>query len=371
MIRVLFLVPSLTGGGAERVMVTLLRHLDRSRFEPILAVVDTRRAAFLDQVPKDVELIDLECSRVRRALPAIVRLIRRLRPEVVFSTLGHLNLGLAISRPLLPKGVKLIGRETTLVTLGLEDRRHAALWRLGYRRLYRRLDRVVCQSRAMRDDLVENLAFPPDKVAVIHNPVDMERIGSHLGRDGPARADRSDGTTLHLVAAGRLRTVKGFDLLLEAMALCPDLPMHLTLLGEGPEEQALRRLAASLGLQGRAEFAGFVPDPFALFARADAFVLSSRFEGFPNVVLEALACGTPVIATPARGGLREIIDTIPQCELANEVSAEALAGAIRSWAARRPGRVDAAVLAPFRVERIVSLYETEILRTAAGPPPAS
>jgi glycosyltransferase involved in cell wall biosynthesis len=155
------------------------------------------------------------------------------------------------------------------------------------------------------------------------------------------------------------------------MALCPDLPMHLTLLGEGPEEQALRRLAASLGLQGRVEFAGFVTDPFALFARADAFVLSSRFEGFPNVVLEALACGTPVIATPALGGVREIIDTIPQCELADEVSAEALAGAIRSWAARRPGRVDAAVLAPFRVERIVSLYETEILRTAAGPPPAS
>src|SRR5215831_17623412 len=100
--RVLFLIPTLTGGGAERVIVTILRHLDRGRFLPILAVVNTRDAAFMDDVPADVEFIDLRCRRVRYALPKLLKLIRQRRPDVVLSTLGYLNLALAILRPLLP-----------------------------------------------------------------------------------------------------------------------------------------------------------------------------------------------------------------------------------------------------------------------------
>src|SRR5262252_8321176 len=93
--RALFLIPTLTGGGAERVIVTIIRHLDRSRFAPILAVVTTRNAAFIDDVPPDVEFIDLRSARVRYVLPRLLKLIWKRRPDVVFSTLGHLNLALA------------------------------------------------------------------------------------------------------------------------------------------------------------------------------------------------------------------------------------------------------------------------------------
>ncbi len=115
------LIPSLRGGGAERVIVALLRHLDRTKFRLMLAVVDMREAAYQDYVPNDVELIDLGCSRVRYALPKIIRLIWQQRPEVVFSTLGHLNLALAIVRPLLPDGVRYVAREACVVSEVIRD----------------------------------------------------------------------------------------------------------------------------------------------------------------------------------------------------------------------------------------------------------
>ena len=113
--RVLFLIPTLAGGGAERVAVTLLNHLDRSKFDLSLAVLDTRGAVFLDQLPPDVTFLDLRASRVRYALPKIVRVIRQAQPHVVFSTLGHLNLALSIVRPFLPRQTAYVARETAIV----------------------------------------------------------------------------------------------------------------------------------------------------------------------------------------------------------------------------------------------------------------
>ena len=140
---------------------------------------------------------------------------------------------------------------------------------------------------------------------IIHNPVDMEKIRNSVGAPVDHPAFRAGGTVL--VAAGRLEHEKGFDLLIEAMALLPDTRVQVVILGEGRLESELRALARKHGLDGRVHFAGFQKNPFAWFAKADAFVLSSRYEGFPNVVLEALACGTPVISTPAPGGIRELL----------------------------------------------------------------
>lgn len=361
--RALLLIPSLRGGGAERVIVTLLRHLNQSQFQLALAVVDSREAAYRADVPEDVAFIDLGCTRVRYALPKIMRLIWQRRPDVVFSTLGHLNLALAMLRPLLPNGVRYIGREACVVSEVLSEYTHPRLWGWAYRRFYPRFDVVVCQSLDMREDLIGHFAFPPGKAVMIHNPVDIERIrrlaAEVISTDDEIPALDSESGP-HLVAAGRLSRQKGFDLLIEALALCDDRGPRLTLLGEGPLRPALEELARQRGVADRVRFVGFQKNPYPFFARADAFVLSSRFEGFPNVVLEALACGTPVIATPAPGGVTEIAKLTGGVLLASAVDAEALSVAIKRFIAgeTRIGRI---TLTAFHVDKIVEQYENLLI----------
>ena len=355
--RALFLIPTLSGGGAERVIVTLLRHIDRRKFKLALAVVDTRNAAFRPDVPDDVEFIDLRCKHVRSALPKIAALLWRTQPNVVFSTLGHLNMALGILRPLLPRAPRYIARETMAISQGMQSQGYPSLWRWMYRRFYKKHDFVVCQSEAMRRDLVDNFALPVGKSVLIRNPVDVTQIQRMakvpvVGRDDAASAD-----SIRLVAIGRLSQEKGFDVLLEALALLRDKRIDTSILGEGKLRGNLEQQAHSLGLSGQVHFAGFQSNPYAWIAHSDALVLPSRHEAFPNVALEALACGTPVIATPSPGGTREMLDGVRECVIAEEVSAQGLADAIGKWISGKRLRVPGDAIAPYRVEKIATEYE--------------
>lgn len=336
-LRLLVLIPTLHGGGAERVIVTLLRELDRTAFEPTLAVIDLSGARYRQDVPADVELVDLGCRRVRSALRPIRDLIRQRRPDVVLSTLLHLNLALALVRPLLPDGPRYVARESAIISEALRSSRWPRVLQWLYRRVYPRFDLVICQSRYMHEDLVRHCGLPPDRGVVINNPLDVERVRSMAGDAAPPGPEFAGSRTgpLRLVAAGRLSHEKGFDILLDALALVRSRDVELAVLGEGPLKEPLQEQACRLGLQHRVRFLGFQRNPFEHFRRADAYVLSSRTEGFPNVVLESLACGTPVIALPGPGGTAEILEGQPGCVMVQSMEAQALARAIEGFSPRR------------------------------------
>lgn len=363
-LSVLFLVPTLDGGGAERVILTLLRHLDRSRFKLILGVLDAQEIAYPDDIPDDVEVIFLRSGRVRKSLTPIVRLVWQLRPDVVFSVIGHLNLAIAMLRPLLPRRTRLVARETNVLSKVLSTARWGRMWRLAYRWLYPRLDRIVCQSADMQRDLLRELELPAGVLVVIRNPVDQDRVRRLSREQVPAEfAWEDDG--IHLIAAGRCVAEKGFDILIGALAMLSDLPIEVSVLGDGPLRNDLIAMAGRLGVTGRVHFLGFQPNPYAFFARATAFVLSSRVDAFPNVVLEALACGTPVIATPAVGGVRELLERRPGCAVAAEISAESLADTIRHFASLASRAMVEPALEEFGPRAVCSQF-AEVFETAVS-----
>jgi len=225
--------------------------------------------------------------------------IRSLGPEAVLCSSPNLNIALAAVRRCLPRETRLLVREPNLPSLRLPTMRRRRLVAFGYRWLYPRADVVFATSQRMREELVA-FGSSPSQVQVLANPVDVDRIRALA--EPPTRVQ---GEGRRFLAVGRLVHQKGFDLLLPAFAQLPE-EDHLTILGEGPERSALETQARSLGIEDRVSMPGFTDNPWTWMAGADALVMPSRTEGMPNAALEALACGTPVIATEHSGGIQEV-----------------------------------------------------------------
>jgi len=355
--RVLLLAPDMEAGGSERVFTTLLRHVSRSRFQPELALLQ-KKGALLGDVPSDVPVYEIGVTRARYALPGIIRTIWQRRPDVVMSTLGHMNLALMVCKPMLPRGTRLIARESNIVSRTLAKTQSSLPLGTLYRWLYPHFDTVVCQSRDMLEDFTSCHGLPVDKAVVINNPVDvnMVRAKAEGGQSG-----LPDGV-VNLVAVGSLTMQKGFDLLLDAFARLPRKQFFLTILGEGPERASLQAAAIRLGVGDEIDFRGHVDNPWAAMGAADMFVLSSRYEGFPNVVIESLACGTSVVAFKCQGGLNEIIKPGENGMLVETEDVGALATAIKSFPQFDRDGVTQDCTERFGVEAVIEQYEQLFFR---------
>jgi glycosyltransferase involved in cell wall biosynthesis len=199
-----------------------------------------------------------------------------------------------------------------------------ALQNFAVRTAYRRADRVVAISDGVGGALSHRFGIDPNRVSTIYNAVDVATVRARA-ENKPANLPREP----FIVAAGRLVRQKGFDLLIRAFAASvAERPIALVIVGEGPERAALEELARRHGVQSRVHLPGFVENPWSYFARAAAFVCSSRWEGFGNVIVEAMACGAPVVATDCDFGPREIVRTDDSGLLVPVDNVEALARAI-------------------------------------------
>ena len=368
--KVLFAIPALDKAGPDRVFFELLRSLDRSRFSPVL-VTSKPGGHYRARLPGDVEVHHLGDEvgvATRYPVLPLARLVRRLRPDVVLATL-RMVVTAGLARPLFPAGTRLIARPANHLSVNHAELiraaplKHRASFALS-RFALRRADHVICQSEDLAADLARlGIELP---MTVIGNPIDVAEV------DRLAAEPVTLPGAPALLAVGRLSAQKGFDLLLPAFArLVSGVPgARLTIAGTGPDEPALRRQAADLGIADRVSFPGFVANPYPLMRAADLYVLSSRYEGFPNVALEALACGTPVVATRCSGVDALVVPgvngwLVPVGDV--ERLAEALAAAVRMPLA--PEAIRDSIRTRFDTPRITRRYE-EIFTAVASAPPA-
>ena len=280
-------------------------------------------------LPPWVTVYALGASRVRAGAVRLVRLVRRLRPDVILSGMAHLNFVVLLLRLFFPSSTRVLVRQNLTISAALAHGGLPRYTRLLYRLLYRNADRVICQSRAMAADMAGLVQIGPEQIAVLPNPVDLDGIreGIREAIDKPGRWSRPGP---HLLAVGRLSHEKGFDLSLEALARVRRafLKADLLIAGGGSEESELRKKAKLLGLESAVCFAGHLRWPYGCFLRATLFVLSSRHEGMPNALLDAAAAGLPLVALPSSGGVVDLLRDRPGAWLAAEVSADALADSL-------------------------------------------
>lgn len=358
--KVLFVMPNFAGGGAERVALTLLSRVDRARFQPHLAVLDGK-GPFRSLLSEGVILHELGHKRLRRALPALLRLIRRERPAVVFASQGYLNIGLLVLRACFPRNTRVAIRESSTPSLSLPNRSSPRLMAWAYRRFYPAADLVLCQHRGTEQEMTADFNVAPERVASLPNPVAVEAL-----RRAASPVLRHEGPGQRFVAAGRLSPEKGFDRLVALFAgLAED--SRLTIYGDGGERAALAQQIRALGLAERITLAGFSDRLPAALAGADACVISSHWEGLPNVALEALAVGTPVIATPESGGIAELAEAAAPGTVTLAAWGDPFAAAMRACPIRALDTPAESLLPErFALENVAATFNRHLLRLAGS-----
>lgn len=296
-ITIIFILPDLEMGGAERIVTTIANHLPREKFEPKIMLL-RKEGGYLQLVKNDVEIIDLKIQRIRNALFPILKQIRKRKPDIVFSGFGEVNAYLSLFIRLFPN-TKFIARETNVVSKHITRREIKFFYKF-----YNNYKKIICQSDDMKIDLLENFNINDSKIIKINNPVDFSFINEKLAISGKPETFNNDYK--NVVAIGNLSSRKGFDNLLLVFNQLKNEKIKLHILGDGVDKEKLHKMKQDYQLEN-VIFYGRKDNPYQYLKYADLFVLSSRYEGFPNVLLEAGACGCYALANDCPGGISEII----------------------------------------------------------------
>jgi len=305
---VLIVMPVLGSGGVSRRVLEYVRVL-RARM-PVEVVVFEWQPFLRDEWPPEVSIRCLSKRGWWDVAGLIVRLRRRigaLRPRVVFSLIWYANLITLLAAVFLFPPPRVVISATMNTRAFLTGVRAGWLKRLAISLLYRRADSVVAVSKGVGRQLMDQFGVPRSRVRVVYNGIQAERLKAQI--TNPVAWPWPDVDPPTVLAVGRLNPEKNYPLLLEAFARVRDqMRARLVVLGEGPERAMLERLSARLGLEADVAFPGFDLHPAAWMARSTILALSSTWEGQPNVLLEAMACGVPVISTRCPFGPDEIIE---------------------------------------------------------------
>ena len=334
---------SLGGGGAERMMLNLVAALVKRGHQ--IDLVLCRTGGVLEgEVPTNVRVVLLKPSsglfwrlRLLQAdprsfsrlllplllsrspapelpcLPDLIRYLRRSRPAAMLSALNYANLAVLWAQRIAGTTTRIVISERSTLSMILDspERRGKRRWRLVQplaQRLYPGADAIVAVSDGMADDLACTARLPRSTITTVYNPVVSETLFEQA-REDVAHPWFASGEPPVILGVGRLAPEKDFPTLLRAFArLRQQREARLVILGEGKGRPALERLARELGIADAVDMPGFVANPFAYMARASLFVLSSVFEGLPGALIEALACGCPVVSTDCPSGPAEILE---------------------------------------------------------------
>ena len=305
--RFAFFLPGLYEGGAERIILNLAQGISERGYEVDL-VLARAEGPYMAQIPDAVRLIDLDAPRVIGCIPALVKYLRSERPTALLSGM-FTNLIALWAWKLSGLSGRLVVTEHNSLSSVVKYKKDIR-WRM-YPTLakwfYPWADTVIAVSNAVADDLRKTAKVPQDLIQVVYNPVVTLELQnkSEVPLEHPWFRENEHPVVL---AVGRLTDQKAFDVLIQAFSLVrKNCPARLLILGEGENRPDLEALILQLGLEQDVNLMGFVQNPYAFMAHSALFVLPSRWEGLPTVLIEALYLGMPIVATDCPGGSREIL----------------------------------------------------------------
>jgi glycosyltransferase involved in cell wall biosynthesis len=296
-------------GGVERMINNLAQGLMDAGFGVDLVLARTR-GKHLEAIPDGVRIIRLGARHTWTALPGLITYLRKENPDRLLAVKDRAIRVSILARWFSGTRVPMAGRLGTTVSAALQNRSRFRrwIWYSGMRFFYRWVDRIVAVSEGVAEDVRKITKLPHDRVTVVRNPVITSDLLSRAAEpvDDPWFRDSSVPV---IVGIGRLTEQKDFPTLIRAFTLVRDRkPCRLMILGEGRQRKNLENMVEGSGLGSVVQLPGFFSNPYAFLSKSSLFVLSSRWEGSPNTLTEALALGVPVVSTDCPSGPREILD---------------------------------------------------------------
>lgn len=369
-IRVIFIVDNLNAGGAERVIRTLADKFNKNIFEVTLLLFnynDNNQRKYT--LPSNINIVILNRNK-KFALFALTKTIRKISPDIVFSTLAPVNIICILAKLLIRDNtIKFIIRETTIKSISIENTKKRKIEKLIYKYLirsfYNYADSIIALSEGAKRDLVENFGVIESKVKVIYNPLDIEEITEKSLENVQGLNPES----IKIVCVGSLLKSKGHIFLIQAIEILIkeyQYPIEAYFIGNGKMKDVLYNEVSKRNLISNIHFLGFRTNPYKYVRNSDIFVLPSLWEGFGNVIIEAMACNTPVISTSCESGPKEIITNTVNGLLVEPHNIEALVNAIKSIIENEELRYrivmnGAKRAQDFNVKIIVKEYENHVI----------
>lgn len=316
-------------GGTQRVMLYLMAGFLKVGYE-VDAVVVNARGPFIDHIPAGVNLVDLGVKQTLYSVPMLIRYLRENRPQAILSGLTHVNLAAIAARWLSGIKTRLVVSERSNLT---EKRKESmklmdkiSFFLINY--FYPLADAVVCVSQDAANDLKETTRLDPKKVFTIYNPLPVNEVRK-LAQQKIEHPWFNEKRMPIILAVGRLSRPKDYPTLIKAFNIFRTRrEVKLIIIGEGEERPAIEQYVSSSPFLSDIALLGSISNPYPYMAGTDVFVLSSAWEGFPNVLVEALACGATVVSTDCHSGPAEILDNGKYGRLVPVGDPQALADAI-------------------------------------------
>ena len=295
-------------GGVERMISNLARGIAAQGY-PVDLVLIKSNSPHLEHLPETVNLVRLGTRHTFASLFPLIKYLRREKPTVMLAVKDRALKVAVMAKKFSGYPTTLSARLGTTVSAALEgkSRLRRAMWFGSMRLFYPHVDEIIAVSQGVADDISRITRIPANDINVICNPVITPDIHEKAKAD-PEHPWLTNKTAPVIIGVGRLTRQKDFHTLVRAFAKVKEQQdSRLILLGDGGDKASLIQLAEELGVRKAIDFAGFVSNPYSYVSRADLFVLSSRWEGSPNVLTEALALGIPVVSTDCPSGPKEVL----------------------------------------------------------------
>ena len=307
--RIVILLPDFSGGGAERLHILLANHWHAQGIK-VDFVLMRRRGDLIGLLPDGIGIVDLGVEHIREVILPLARYLRKARPDIIIAAMWPLTSAAVVSWWLAGKLGRLYLSDHTQLSISCRPELNMSPWLLALvmRLTYPAASGLIAVSEGVKQDMCRLGGFADSQVRVIYNPAATD-VSPQPEPKSVRQKLWGGGFDHHILSVGTLKVQKDHVTLIRAFALLPaSLNAKLTILGEGTLRAELEALVQQLGLQDKVAMPGFVVDTYPWYRAADLFVLSSRWEGFGNVIVEALECGVPVVSTDCQSGPAEILE---------------------------------------------------------------